>query len=116
MIPLLLLGGLLFGAAAVVVVTFWDEIKQFLKIAYDKVKKLISAAIAGVAAYAQTGSFIDGIKVAYKFYSKDSTGKWQESVVTKTVNDNEVPEHIRRKLDQSAGPVDISNDLELQLS
>lgn len=116
MIPLILLGGLLFGAAAVVAVTFWDEIKQFLKVAYEKVKKIINAAIAGVAAYAQSGSLIDGIRVAYKFYSKDAAGKWQESVVTKTVNDNEVPEHIRRKLDQSTGPVDISNDLELQLS
>ncbi len=115
MIPLLLLGGLLFGAAAVVAVTFWDEIKEYLRMAFEKVKKLISATIAGVAVYAQSGSFIEGIKVAYKFYSKDAKGKWQETIATRTVNDNEVPEHIRNKLDSSTGQIDISRDLELNL-
>ena len=38
MIPILLLGGLLFAGA--VAVTFWDQIKKYLGLALEKVKKV----------------------------------------------------------------------------
>lgn len=115
MIPLLLLGGLLAGAA-VLAVTFWDEIKQFLKAAYERVKKVVSAAIVGVVTYVQTKNIYEGIKAAYKFYSKNERGQWQEHVVTKTLEASEVPEHIREKLERTNKPIDISKELELELS
>lgn len=116
MIPLVLLGGFLAGAAVVAAVTFWDQIKQFLKSAFDKVKKVISAAIVGVAAFVESGNWRDGIKAMYKFYSKDKAGMWQETITTKTISPEEVPEHIRQKLERSNQPVDISNELELELA
>lgn len=116
MIPLLILGGFLAGAAIAVAVTFWDQIKKYLKLAFDKVKEVVAAAIVGVAAYVQSGNWREGIKAAYKFYSKDKNGMWQETVTTKTISPEEVPEHIRRKLDATDQPVDISRDLQLELA
>lgn len=113
MIPLLLLGGIIFGLA--VAVTFWDQIKKYLGIALKKVKELVTAAIVGVAAYVQTGNWREGIKAAYKFYSKNKNGQWQETVTTKTITAEEVPEHIRRKLEATSQPIDISEELELEL-
>lgn len=115
MIPFILVAALLAGAAAVAV-TFWDQIKKFLALAVEKVKQIIGATIIGVAAYIQTENWREGIKAFYKFYSKNTEGQWQESVVTKTVSAEEVPEHIRKKLEKDSGPIDISKDLELELS
>ena len=113
MIPVLLLGGLL--VASVVAITFWDQIKKYLSLAFERVKKVITATIVGVAAYVQTGNLREGIKAAYKFYSKNERGMWQESVVTKEITAEELPEHIRKKLEKTDSPVDISNELELKL-
>lgn len=114
MIPILLLGGLLVGAA--VAVTFWDQIKKYLSLALEKVKKVIRAAVIGVAAYVQTSDWREGIKAAYKFYSKNENGKWQESVVTKEISVDDLPPHIRKKLEATENPVDITDSLELELS
>ncbi|QCP47886.1 hypothetical protein FAZ95_01015 [Trinickia violacea] len=115
MIPFLLLGGLLAGAV-IVAVSFWDQIKKYLQLAAEKVKQIISAAIVGVAAYVQSGDWREGIRVAYKFYSKDKAGQWQETVTTKTITADELPEHIRRKLEQTEKEIDISEELKLELA
>ncbi len=114
MIPLILLGGLLIGAT-VIAVTFWDQIKKYLGLAYKKLKEILAAAIVGVAAYVQTNNWREGIKAFYKFYSKDTAGQWQETMTTKTITAEEVPEHIRRKLEASNRAIDISEELELEL-
>jgi ABC-type proline/glycine betaine transport system permease subunit len=114
MIPLLLLGGLLAGAA-IIAVTFWDQIKKYLQMALTKVKQVLTAAIIGVAAYVQSGDWREGIRAAYKFYSKDEKGMWQETVTTKTITADEVPEHIRKQLERSSNEIDISNELKLEL-
>ena len=49
------------------------------------------------------------------FYSKDTNGMWQETVTTRTISAEQVPESIRRKLDATTKPIDISEELELEL-
>lgn len=115
MIPIIFLVGMLAGAAVVVAITFWDQIKKFLKIAFDKIKKIIPAAIAGVAVYVQTQNWREGISAAYKFYSQNEEGLWQETIATRTINVEELPEHIRKKLENTSKPIDISEELELEL-
>lgn len=117
MIPLLLIAGLAIGAAAVAI-TFWDKIKLYLSKAVQKVKEVIKAAIVGFTAYIKSGlDWREGIKAAYKFYSKNNQGQWQETVTTKTITVDELPEKIRKKLEKSQGnQVDISDELELELS
>ena len=113
MIPILLIGGL--GLLAAVAITFWDQIKKFLGLALEKVKKVVRAAIVGVAAYVQTRDWREGLKAAYKFYSKNENVKWQESVVTKEISVDEWPAHIRAKVERSSNHIDISEELELEL-
>lgn len=114
MIPFILLAGLVVGGVALAV-TFWDQIKKYLSLALKKVKEIIKAAVVGVAAYVQTNNWREGIKAAYKFYSKNQEGQWQETVTTKTISESEIPEHILRKLEKTTQPVDISKELELEL-
>ena len=45
MIPLLILAGLAIAGTAVAI-TFWDQIKKYLALAFDKVKKIINASSA----------------------------------------------------------------------
>jgi ABC-type proline/glycine betaine transport system permease subunit len=115
MIPLLLLGGLLAAGAAIVAVTFWDQIKKYLQMALTKVKQVLSAAIVGVAAYVQSGDWREGIRAAYKFYSKDEKGMWQETVTTKTITADEVPERIRKMMERGHDEIDITDELKLEL-
>lgn len=120
MLPVILVVGLAaagIGVAAAVV-TFWDEIKSFLKSAYQKLKKAISAAIVGFSTYLKTGKIFDSIQAAYKFYHKNDKNQWQETIVTRAISESEVPEHIRAKLDKlpAESELDISNELELELT
>lgn len=114
MIPFILLGAALLGGA-VLAITFWDQIKKYLAMAVKKVKEVIQAAIVGVAAYVQTNNWREGIKAAYKFYSKNTAGQWQETVTTKVITPEEIPEHIRKKLELTNKPIEISDELEMEL-
>lgn len=114
MIPLIILAGLALLTTAVAI-TFWDQIKESLNLALKKVKEIVQAAIIGVAAYVQTNNWREGVKAAYKFYSKNTKGQWQETVTTKTISVDEIPEHIRKKLEITSSPIDISDELELEL-
>ncbi len=120
MIPII--AALAIGAiAGAVIVSFWDEIKQALKSAITKVKehlrKLSHAAIVGFTTYLKTRNIISAVTSAFKFYSKDKAGQYHETTVTKQISESELPEAIRRKVDQNRGQeVDISKELELELS
>ena len=115
MIPFLILAGIAVAGTAIAI-TFWDQIKKYLALAFDKVKKIVKAAIVGAMAYVQSGNWREGIKAAYKFYSKNEQGQWQETITTKTISADEVPAHIRKKLEATTQPIDISDELELELA
>lgn len=116
MIPILLLGAAALAAGAVIV-TFWDEIKQAIKLAWSKVQKIIKAAIVGFTTYIKEGDWRKGAIAAFKFYSKDERGQWSETVATKTISEHEVPPEIRAKLERSQGEsIDISKEMEMVLS
>ena len=68
MIPVVLLAGALL--AGVLVYTFWGQIKEFLKNALEKVKRVVNAAIVGFTTYVQKRSISAGLKAFHKFYSK----------------------------------------------
>lgn len=116
MIPILLVIGLLTAGAVVAAVTFWDQIKKFLGLALKKVKEIIGATIIGVATYIQTDNWREGFKAFYKFYSQNTKGQWQETITTKTISADEVPDHIKKKCEKTTDQVDISEELQLELS
>lgn len=118
MIPFIVLGAvLLTGAGAVAIISFWDKIKDFLKKAYEKIKKVVQGTIIGVATYLQSYSISDGIKAFQKFYSKKSNGKYVETTVERELDECDLPPEILAKLKKANGnQVDISKELEMELS
>lgn len=119
MIPLLAVAaiGLLAGVA---LTAFWSEIKNFIQASVEKIKTvIIPSAIVGFRTYLETGSVAAGLYSAYKgiqkFYTRNTQGQWQETLVTRTIPDNEVPAEIRNKLKHSHTPVDITDDVQREL-
>ena len=118
MIPIILLGAALF-AGAVVVTAFWDKIKSFLEASVKHVRQVVKATIVGLTAYVKTQNIAAGIAAGLqalnKFYSKNENQQWEETITTRTISESDVPEHIRRKLESTRGPVDISEDIAKEL-
>jgi hypothetical protein len=87
MIPLIWLVGVA-AIGAVALAVYWKEIVEWLN---------------GV------------IKNIMNYYSyNEKTQKWTETTVSKEVNENDVPKHIREKMAQTA-KVDISDELQEKL-
>lgn len=114
MIPLLAIGAA--ALVGIVVLTFWDEIKKYLGMAIQKIKKMMPVAVVGFTTFLQTLDLAESFKAAYKFYSKDKNDKWLETVVTKEISESEVPEEIRLRAENANGrAIDITEELSLQL-
>jgi hypothetical protein len=102
--------GAIFGGAVLV---FWKEIGAWLKRVVSKVQEMINMAVVGVKTFAQRIG--NRLKEIAKNYSRKEDGKWQETIVTKEVEMNDVPADILAKVNKSTDAVDISQELELEL-
>ncbi|MBX8496860.1 hypothetical protein [Pseudomonas cichorii] len=118
MIQFILLGAALF-AGAVMVTAFWDSIKNFLEDSVRHVRQVVKATIVGLTAYIKTKDVVAGISAGLqalnKFYSKNDNQQWEETITTRTISEQDVPEHIRRKLEGTKEAVDISDDIAKEL-
>ena len=111
MIPFILLGAMALGAVALAV--YWKEIVAWLKRVYDKLPDSIKQNLQGATAFVhKLGGVIKNIMNYYSYNEK--TQKWTETTVSKEVNENDVPKHIREKMAQTA-KVDISDELQEKL-
>lgn len=54
-------------------------------------------------------------KLYRSFFSKNERGQWQETIMTRNVPANEIPEDIRRKVENNRGPVDITDEVQAEL-
>lgn len=116
MIPLIWLAGAavagLVGGA--IIATFWKEIVGWIKKVYEKLPPSIKQNLQGAMAFLER---IDNVlKNIMNYYSfNEQTQKWTETIVTKEVDDlNSIPEHIRKKLENSR-KVDITDELQEKL-
>lgn len=111
MIPVLLLGGV--ALAGIAIAVYWKEIGAWLKRIWEKLPASVRNNLKGAVALAKRiGSTFKNIM---KYYAFDSnTNKWSETVVTKEVNESDIPKHIRERL-QRTDEVDISSDLQEKL-
>jgi hypothetical protein len=112
MLPLLFLAG-----AAIVgiglIAAFWGEIKSWLIRAAEYVAKVIKGIVDGTKVFFK--KIGDMIKQISKNYSKNRVNNtWQETIVTRQVSEDEVPEEIRNKVNSSEK--DFTKELELQLA
>lgn len=111
MIPVLLLGGV--ALAGIAIAVYWKEIGAWLKRIWEKLPASVRNNLKGAVALAKRIG--NTFKNIMKYYAFDSnTNKWSETVVTKEVNESDIPKHIRERL-QSIDEVDISNDLQEKL-
>lgn len=112
----MILTALLTGAALIVgaglLASYWNNLVDWLNRAIAKVVEVVRASVYGAKVLIRKIS--EGLKEISKHYSKDELGRWQETIVTKTIPASEVPEEIRKKA-ESCYEYDITDELELQL-
>ncbi len=107
---------LIVGAAIIagvgLLARFWNDITSWLKKAINKVAQVTGAISYGVTVFVRKIS--EGLKEISNHYTKKQN-QWEETIVTKTIPENEVPKEIREKASTSYD-TDITAEYELQLS
>lgn len=108
----IILGAVLTAGVVGIVAAFWNNIISFLKKAIDKVKQIVEGIVYGCKVFLQ--KLKEGVKEISRHYSKVD-GHWQETIVTKTIPESEVPPEILARAN-STEELDITDELELQLA
>ena len=109
----MILANILLGIAVVGLLgAFWDDLVNFLKKAIEKVRKVVSGIVYGCKVFVQ--KFREGVKEISRHYSKVDE-HWQETVVTKTIEESEVPKDILERA-KSGREIDITDELEMKLA
>lgn len=113
MIPLLLLGGI--ALAGVAIGVYWKNIAKWLEKIWEKLPASIKKDLQGAVALVQKVASV--FKNVMKYYSYNSqTKKWRETIVTSEVSENDIPEHIRKNMqNSSSNEVDISAEIQEKL-
>lgn len=112
----MLLTALITGAALIagagLLAAYWNNLVDWLKRAIKKVSEIVKTVVYGSKVLIRKIS--EGLKEISKHYSKDEIGRWQETIVTKTIPESEVPKEIREKA-ENVYEYDLTDELELQL-
>ena len=115
MIPLIWLAGagIAAVAGAVVLVAFWKEIVAWVDKVMAKLPPSVRENLQGAVAFVERVA--GAIKNLMNYYSYDEqTQKWTETVVSREVDESQIPKHIREKM-KAQSKVDITDDLQEQL-
>lgn len=92
---------------------FWDDFVNFLKNTINEIKKIVTGIIYGTKVFIKNiGNAIR--EIARYYYKKND--KWYEKTYTREVSPDEVPPDILKKAKQTENEVDITQQLEMQLS
>lgn len=108
----LIIGALIGAGVASLVNLFWDEITGFLQRAVLKIKRLVRGILYGAKIFAKR-ILGDMILFLSHFYTKLGD-VWEETIETKQIPENQVPEDIRRLAREKES--EITSKVELQLS
>ena len=86
-----MLATLLLGAAIVgIVAAFWDELLDFVKKGLKKVKRTVELFKVFVQ------KVQNGVKEIARYYARVGQN-WEETTITRTISEDELPEEIRNK-------------------
>lgn len=107
---LALAGATIIGVTLVAV--FWNSIKDWILRAAKKVQEIISGIVYGAKVLIR--KLQDGFKEISKHYSKNGT-VWEETIVTRTVSESEVPDEIKAKASMYED-TDITHEMELEIA
>ncbi len=94
---------------------FWAAARSFVLDAAEKIKQiLMGAAAEAVNLFVRKST--DGIKELAYNYIRDG-GRYLEKIVTKRINESDLPSDIRSRIENSYGSeVDITNDFARELN
>lgn len=112
MIPVLLLGAALIGGAVVLAV-FWKDIAAWVSRVWEKLPASVKENLQGAKAFVQK---LDAtFKNVMNYYSYDQkTQKWTETVVSKEVDQSQIPADILKKF-KAKSKIDITDDVQEKL-
>lgn len=111
MIPFVLLGAAAVGAVALAL--YWKELVAWLKRVHDKLPESVKRNLQGATAFVhKLGGVVKNIMNYYSYNEK--TEKWTETVVSKEVNESDIPKEIREKMAKTA-KVDITDKVQEKL-
>lgn len=113
----MILTSLIVAAAATIavgaVITYWDDVKQFLASAIKMAKAALDAVVVGVKVFMKK---MDGyFSEVAKTYQRDRQNQWHETTTTKRVDPSEVPADILAKMNAHREEVDITQRVEREL-
>ena len=127
MIPFLIAGGLAaLGLGTVLVVANWNDIVDWirdlipkLKAGWQKFRPLVPYEMQFLGdMVVEAGEHL--ARIIHKLYYQKENGQWMEEKTIRKINENEVPPHIRAKIQKKQQEMtkqaDISHEMELIMS
>ena len=107
---LLLLSGIVAGVG--LIAAFWQEIQKWLQRVIEKVRVVVKGVIEGSKIFFAKMRGVG--KEISKNYAKVGL-KWQETIVERTVDINEIPEEYLNKMRNDNVEYEFTNELQNQL-
>ena len=108
---------IILGLSAVFItglVVFWRKLVEWLQKAAKKIQEVLGVVVEGTRTFIMRTR--EGLKNKAKYYSKNKiTHEWEETIYTKSVNEEEVPAAILAKVHKQDIDVEISTTEELRL-
>lgn len=98
-------------AVGVVCSLFWEDIVEWLKKAALKIQEKFKKVVYGTKVLAT--KIAGKLKKISKNFVRNGT-EWEEYVITKEIEDNEVPDYIKAL--EEGKELDITSELELKLA
>lgn len=92
--------------------TFWNDIISFLKKGIEKVRQVVKGVVYGCRVFIKKIS--EGVSEISRHYSKVDE-HWQETTITRTVPESEVPPEILKRAEMQKKEVDITDEMELSV-
>ena len=106
MLTTLLLGAVIVG----IVAAFWDELLDFVKKGLKKVKRTVELLKVFVQ------KVQNGVKEIARYYARVGQN-WEETTITRTISEDELPEEIRNKKSYKKNKeTEITEELENMLA
>lgn len=113
---MLLTGVILLGIIVAGVHIFWEEIHGWLKRCINKLKEILGEEyeVRGSNVFIKNMKEMNKFKQMSKNYSQDIVGRWKETIISKEINKEEIPDELIVKV-VNEDEVDITDDLEGKL-
>jgi hypothetical protein len=107
----LILGTLIVGGTLLAV--YFREVQKFMQKVIQKLKVSFKTIVQGSTVFIK--KIEDKFQTRTKHYSKNEIGQWKETIVTKTQEEDEVPEKYRTVATMD-DEFDITPDFEMELT